>query len=458
MASFEVVVAGGGAAGMCCAAALAEQGHLVALVPEAESLEWSVREDIPAVRTMTDELFNHHEWSGGAWLSLARRLDLSVELSCDRSTELMIDNVDGVEHFLQPVLIGPGALADSYMPILARVGIDVSEVRSEYHGVLTELLSIELPELGAHFSVGFSDWLDHRGASPLVGLTLNAYVANLLFLPHDLCSEHLSVAAAVAALRGKCLGGGHRMSALPNAREGLFERFAGYIESKGGHVERSSFLAGVQLGEGPTHGVRLTSGEVLTAEMVAVAVPGARLGRYLDPLPDSVHTAVKYQSELTLMDSFIATRLGEPVAYTRAMSYLADTQAECIQVMHPMHLVAPGAVPPGEQLVVTQSYRSAHDDGATAELVAAQNAATERIFPGFAHATIETDAWQVPRHSLAALAHGPKIPRTIDGVAGLCFIGEGSDPAEGLLGAEAGAATGLAGAEDLMQLLAAARC
>jgi phytoene dehydrogenase-like protein len=328
----------------------------------------------------------------------------------------------------------------------------MSELRPEYHEILTQLSSIDWPEYSQYCSIGFGDWLDQRDTSALVSLTLNAYVANLLFLPHDMCSEYLSVAAAAAALRGKIMGGGVRMTALPNGRDGLFRKLADYIESRGGLVERTAYLSEVSIEDGHARGIRLTDGEALTGAAVAVAVPGARVGRYIDPLPDVVRTAAEYQSQLTLIDSFVATRLGEPVVTVRAMGYYSDFEGACIQAFHPIHLSSPMTVPAGDQLLVTQHYRSASDERDAEQLLIDQNEATERIFPGFEKVSIESDAWQENRYSLAAQAYGPKVPRTVEDITGLWFVGEGSEPAAGLLGGEAGAATGLSGADDIARL------
>jgi phytoene dehydrogenase-like protein len=283
---------------------------------------------------------------------------------------------------------------------------------------------------------------------------LNAYIANLLFMPHDMCSEHLSVAAAVAALRAKSLGGGLRLSVVPNARDGLYRQLADYIESKGGLVERTEYLAGVIIESDRARGVHLTNGEVLTAAAVAVAVPGARVGQYLNALPDVVRSAVDHQSHLTLTDSFVATRLSEPVVSIGALSYVSDTLGACVQAMHPIHRNSPAAALSGEQLLVTQQYWAAAEEREESVLVADQNEATERIFPGFEKVTTESRAWQEKRYSAAAQAHGPKLPRTVEDIAGLWFVGEGSEPGVGLLGSEAGAASGLDGANQIVRSLA----
>ena len=157
-------------------------------------------------------------------------------------------------------------------------------------------------------------------------------------------------------------------------------------------------------------------------------------------------------SSLDMVDFYTYTALSRPVASNRpAFLGFLDEVGTPIAFSWPMQAVAPWTTQPGQQLIVATSAYSPKKlaalggaDGAYARL----NDIHEAYFPGFNDATIEQKTQSHSHLWYDQLAAGPKVPRTIESVRNLWFVGEGSTPIHGV-GFEAAASAGILGARGI---------
>jgi hypothetical protein len=73
----------------------------------------------------------------------------------------------------------------------------------------------------------------------------------------------------------------------------------------------------------------------------------------------------------------------------------------------------------------------------------------EELYPGFKAAIVDVVKDSHKHHWLSPLHVGPKLPRTIDSVTGLWFVGDGSTPV-GAVYSEAATSAGVLGARAMV--------
>lgn len=73
----------------------------------------------------------------------------------------------------------------------------------------------------------------------------------------------------------------------------------------------------------------------------------------------------------------------------------------------------------------------------------------EELYPGFKAAIVDMVKDHHKHHWLSPLHVGPKLPRTIDSVAGLWFVNDGSTPIGGVY-SEAATSAGILGARAMV--------
>src|SRR5262249_47960438 len=140
----------------------------------------------------------------------------------------------------------------------------------------------------------------------------------------------------------------------------------------------------------------------------------------------------------------------------QAVVVFDNTTMSIYHWLWPLTGVAPWTTEPGKQLVGTHMAYSAEDAAAAGgpdAIYAGLLERTEEIVPGFKTAVIDSVSHQSVSGASAWTSPttiGPKIPRRVDSVGGLWFVGDGSEGCRGLF-SEAAASCGILGARAISE-------
>jgi hypothetical protein len=287
-------------------------------------------------------------------------------------------------------------------------------------------------------------------------LTVGLYASTAEF-----CRAHASVYGMVAILRGALCGEAVFGFPYPDNREGLAIPLAKAIEGHGGMIWRGRKVAKLNLNtdNGRVGTVVLDDGIEVGAPMVALASGNPRIAELLDPIPPEVEAPLAYSHDnLRHKDFHLFSVLQEPILPADSnhwVGVLSPTGTVC-SWLGPIHALAPWAVrQAGTQFVVSACCLPVDEvedgpHGSEDETFARLADMTDSFYPGFKDAvTIADRHTHKPGHLwFEPLSSGPKLPRTIDAVEGLWFVGEGSTPTCGIW-MEAAASAGILGARQM---------
>ena len=404
------------------------------------------------VRTLggTNRAFLQHVtwqtgWGGGWWFGLARRLNMPLRLHSGLDWEISLAGTDktlpipicATAHTLTDVLGSAFPLAD----------------RNQLERVLEAALSIPFDELKEMHEVRLGDWLDERGADEQASTLILALagMANDLRIPR--AREHLSVFGGLGVLRMLLCGEGTLPIVYPNIREGLCIPMADAIERGGGEVRRRAKVSRVVVDSGAVSGIEFADGTHLETSSVAIATGNPRIAELLDPVPDEVRPPLDYSASVDMQDFNQFYLLRKPVAPERVCNVVFDPQSMAmLQGTLSMTGIAPWTTEPGKQLLLGHAAFTPEEVEAAGGPEGVFRTMTERAdqqFPGLADALEEVKNVSNRHHWFAPLCVGPKLPRTINSIDGLFFVGDGSRPCAGVW-TEAAASCGILGARDLM--------
>jgi hypothetical protein len=328
--------------------------------------------------------------------------------------------------------------------------IPIDDYLEPLENVLHAALAIPFEELLTMDRVPFAGWLAEQGADELVQFLLLTFAGNVALLTADEAREHLSVFGALGPLRTMLCGEGILCVVAPDAREGIAIPVAAEIERRGGAVWRGRRVDRVLIEDGRVGGVRLVDGTEVRAPVVAVAVGNPRIPALFDELPDELEAPLAYKAGTDRREFCTFTVLDRPVVPPRGGRYLAvlNTDFTFLQWDWPLHEIAPWSTREGQQFLVSERLlpQPAVDAfGGPDAVYDDMIALNEELYPGFRDAIVDMVKDQHKHHWLSPLHVGPKLPRTVDSVAGLWFVGDGSTPIGGVY-SEAATSAGILGA------------
>jgi phytoene dehydrogenase-like protein len=275
------------------------------------------------------------------------------------------------------------------------------------------------------------------------------------YLGSDVVRDQLSAYACLGMIRAYLCGESELWAIEPNARDGLCIPIARAIEQQGGAVWRGRRVTKV-ITEGRQGGtVILEDGTEVSAPAIAMAGGNHRMGALLDVLPPAVEECLRYEAEESpvpqLEEFAIFARLDKPVdVEPRMFSFIVSPDLTSLHATWSTDAVAPWTVDPGTYCLVTETVLTPDQiaqRGGRDAVFAAMPDATEELHPGykdavFAEVNTRYPTWQTPFRC------GPKMPRTVEDVRGLYFVGEGSAPTCGLY-MEGSASAGILGARTI---------
>lgn len=449
---YDVIVVGAGLAGLACAGELVLQGKRPLLVCETKEVATTIRSTMVAGNRAIPQVPTWNiGWGGGWWMPLVKAFKIPLRYHPEPRLELTVfeGNGPGAIHSIPRCPTASG-LTETLIE-LSPWPIDA--VKDEFEKVMEAGFAIPYEELWKMERVSLGEWLDGQNVSEMASLLVQVMLAAFTMVDVELLSEKISVFGAFGYLR--CYVGGEAVLPViyPDNREGLAIPLARAIEDRGGHIWRGRRVREVIIEDGVARGVLFEDGSDVTAPVVAMAVGNARLPALFDPLPPELEAPLAASTDM--VDFYTYTSLSQPVA-SNSPSFLGilDEGGIPIAFTWPMHAVAPWTTQPGQQLVVATAAYSPKiltELGGSEAAYARMNDIHEVYFPGFNDAIIEQTTQSHNHLWYDQLSSGPKVPRTIQSVRNLWFVGEGSTPIRGC-GFEAAASAGVLGARGIAAL------
>jgi hypothetical protein len=447
--AFDVIVVGAGLAGIACAGELVLRGKRPLLICETKDVATTLKSTVVAGNLAVPQIATWNlGWGGGWWMSLAKAFNIPIRYYPEPGLELTLSDMvtPGKIHAVPRC---PTASGMTQMLVdLAPWPID--PVVGEFEKVLDAALTIPHEELWKMEDVPVGEWLDGQGCSDMVAMLIQVMLATFTLIEFEAISERVSMFGAFGMLRTYLNGDGVIPVIHPDNREGLAFPLARAIEQRGGEIWRGRKVDHVITDGGVATGVVLIDGTEVHAPAVAVAVGNPRIPKIFDALPPELEAPLA--AGFGMVDFYTYTTLDRPVASNRPnlTGFLSNTGMP-FGFSWPMQAIAPWTTQPGQQLIIATSAYSPKDLAALGGPEAAYaklNAVHELYFPGFSDAIVEQATQSHTHLWYDQLSAGPKVPRTIDSVRNLWFVGEGSTPIRGV-GFEAAASAGILGARSI---------
>jgi len=446
---FDAIVIGAGLAGLCCAAELVLQGARPLLI--CETSEVGAVYKSPTIGG--NQAIMHHPsrqvgWGGGWWFGLTRALNIPVPMYPSFSAGHALIQGTGVIQEI-PIANSAASLVDAVVRMLP---MPIEELRPELERVLHAGLTIPYEELARLHGVSMGEWLHDQRAdefATLILLTLGGLIAEMSV---EESRAHLSVYACLGLIRSYLCGESDLWAIRPNARDGLCIPLARAIEERGGEVWRGRRVAHVTTGASHVGPVVLVDGTEITAPVIAMAGGNQRMGALLDPVPPEVQTCLAYEAEIspvTKLEEFsiFAVLDKEVDQHPRGFNFIIGPDLSLVQLNWSLQAVAPWTTDPGRYTLATEALRSQEDiakAGGREAVFDGMLAVTEEMHPGYTDAIVDSVRMQYPTWQTPYTC-GPKMPRSVDSVPGLYFVGEGSTPTCGMY-MEGAASAGILGA------------
>ena len=445
---FDVVVVGAGMAGVACAGELVRLGLRPILVCETAEVASTLRpQPVGSRYGFTQQPCWQVAWGGGWWFPLARALNVPVRL---HPSPRIVASIWGSGRFIDiPISTSATALAD-VMSSISPVPLD--SVRGPLERILHLGLGIPYDELLSLHEVPITDWLKEQEADDLVAILIVALIANLEAIPIPDAARY-SVLGVWGALRTWLCGEGSLMVVEPNPRDGLCVPICDAVEQRGGVVRRGCRVQRVRTDGGRAGVVELADGTVLEAPAVAIATGNSRIRGLFDELPAEAEAPLRAGEDRAATEDFIVhTVIDRPLVTDERFVMLVNPDGSNLQWSVPIHQYRWTADPDTQFVVSCRTYpvevaeKLGGRDGIMAEVISVNN----ELWPGFADAVVDS-AVQQHRHGWStAMLSGPKLPRRVESVDGLWFVGDGSTPVGGLW-VEAAASAGVLGARSIAE-------
>ena len=448
---FDVIVVGAGLAGLCCAGELVRLGRRPLLISETD--------EVGAVFVVTRFDDNNYAfiqhitwqlgWGGGWWYPLARALGVPLRIYPGYEFEVKIRGIDRTVP--TPICVSAVGLADMICDAFPLP----SATRQNLEKVLEAGLMIPYQELMEMSNIPMGEWLAQQGADELASKVILALCGQMNDLTVDLSSRYQSVLGGIGLLRILFCGEGVLANIAPNIREGLCVPLARAIEQRGGTVWRGTKVAEILIEDGRAVGVLMEDGRIARSNNVGVAVGNPRIPAILKPLPEEIREPIKHSANIDMQDFNLWYLLNKPVVQPprdRRASGTFDPQTFSVtQVNLVLSGVSPWAVEPGKQIVLGHTALPLDE----IEKVGGREAIYERIlalseehYPGLTGAIEKVVRKEYKNRWFNSICIGPKIPRIINAVQGLWFVGDGSSPSAGVW-TECAASCGVLGARSI---------
>lgn len=388
-------------------------------------------------------------WGGGWWYQMARRLNVPLKIHQGLSWSMTFRGSGNIV----PLAL-PGS-ASGFVEILADTfGVPIDgATREQIERIMHEALCMPYEELYEMNRVPLADWLAERDADEFVTMLFLTFCGFPNDMTPEMARQHCSVFGGLATLRIMFCNEGLLPVVYPNPREGICIPMAKEIERHGGEVWRGKKVDKVLIDGGRVTGVAFQDGTEVRGSSVAIATGNGRIPALLDSLPQELVEPLAYTDSIALYD-FNTYFLLDRSFIQPTNRAIASFDLATMSVHHwvwPLTGVAPWTTEPGKQLAGTHVCYTAEGvaaQGGHDAIYAALLERSEELLPGFT-ATVEDSVNYMSSPTgtawLAPVTAGPKIPRTVDSVEGLWFVGDGSEPCRGIW-SEAAASCGILGA------------
>jgi phytoene dehydrogenase-like protein len=460
---FDVIVIGGGVAGLCCAGELVLQGARTLLIPETKEVGFAIRPRmVDGNRGIMQVPTYMVGWGGGWWPNLARRLNADIKaprgFNCTLF-DLAVEGTGKVQPFTQSALTG-AALNSMLAELIGTVSPELaSSLGADSERVLTNALAIPYQELAKMDRVSITEWLVDQKADEIMTTLMFMIGGSVYGSTGEFVREHASVYGLIGAMRAFFCAEATFGFVYPDNREGLAIPLGRAIEGHGGTIWRGRKVTHIDISAGRVGSVVLSDGQEVRAPMVALACGNQRIAALLDSPPPEAEPALTYSQEsLPHKDFHLFNVMDKPVLPPEFKNWVGvlNTQGDMVSWLHPVHAATPWAVKPGTQLVTSAvSYPAKEVDsgryGTEDDIFARLQKTTESFYPGYQDAIGVTDRFtHKPGHLwYEPMCVGPKLPRSVDSVEGLWFVGEGSTPTCGFF-MEGSASAGILGAREML--------
>jgi phytoene dehydrogenase-like protein len=448
---FDAIVVGAGLAGLCCAGELVKEGRRPLLVCETKEVGLTFRSEwLGNNRGIMQHLVWAVGWGGGWWYPLTRQLNVPVRFR-------------GGPHFAGTIL-GSGTTFD--IPVVTSSAgmletidqifpLPDGPLRSEFGRALQLGLQADYRELFQLHEVPLMEWFRENGVAEEAAMLVMSFAGLMHELSLEESIKHLSVMGGLLPIRALLCGENAVTVIYPDAREGLCIPLAKAIEQRGGEVWRGRKVARVEVDDARVAAVVLEDGTEVRAPQVAIATGNSRIASLLDPLPPEIVEPLAYTDTFQFQDFTIWATLDKPVmppelehAYLLAL----DPMGSMLQVSWGIHAMAPWTTEPNKQFLGSQSYFPA----TTVEKMGGEEAVYEQMhnvnegmYPGYKAAIDQVKTGSHKHTWFSPCSAAPKLPRTIESVEDLWFVGDGSVPVGGLW-TEAAASAGILGARGMI--------
>ena len=459
---FDVIVVGAGMAGLCCAGELVLQGARVLLLPETKEVGVAVRPHmVDGNRGIMQGPTNMIGWGGGWWLPLARRLNADISIPDGFNAPFFDWSVEGLGQVWPVTQCSPtpAAMAKLIGDLFGRMDAGLrDQFLDDGERVLTKALAIPYAELARMDRVPTAQWVEDQKTNPAVALVINALSMGVLGSTMEFATEHISMLGTFGILRAMLCGEANFGFPYPDNRDGMAIPLAKAIEGNGGTIWRGRKVAELGISNNRVDRVLLADGTEARAPLVALACGNPRIAAILDPLPPEAEPAITYSTKyLPHRDFHLFSVMNEPVLPQESRRWVGVLPTGgYMSWFAPMHALIPWSVKePGTQFVLGACAIPVSDVeqgkyGTEDQIYGHLTDLMESIWPGYQRAagTTERAAHKSGHLWFEPLCAGPKLPRTIDSVSGLWFVGEGSAPTEGVW-MEASASAGILGARQM---------
>ncbi|OBJ46452.1 hypothetical protein A5630_11600 [Mycolicibacterium mucogenicum] len=351
------------------------------------------------------------------------------------------------------VSTSPAGIVDTFANISS---LPIVDQRAGLERLMSEVQAMSWSEISKLSEIPLSEWLQHRGAEPVVSKIMCGLAAKVSEIPVDVAEKILNAYGILTKIRALLFGEAFCTSPAPDPWEGMVLPLARALEAKGVRILRSAKVDDVLIENERARGVVLKNGDVIRGVAVALATATPRVARILKNMPDSVRAAVEHADAVKGYDCCTYSLLDRDVTNGLAnITMITDEAGANRGYVFPMHAVSPGSTEEGKFLLAAQSQHMPDEydtlgghEGAVTSLLDLQ----ERLYPGLQEATVERTTQVHPYGWLNPSTHGPKLPGRCAEIPGLYFAGDGSTPTMsfGVEGAgQAGRLRALTIAEDL---------
>lgn len=448
--TYDAIVVGAGLAGLSCAGELVLRGARPLLICETDEVGYLYRSDwVGNNRCLMQFGTRHVAWArGGWWFNLVRDLNLPIKLYPSFNGFQVTLRGSGEMHHLS-MCVSPANLTDLIMTVMP---IPDEKLRDELERVVAAALAIPHETLLSMHRVTMAEWLEDQKADDIVKMIMTVLTAAILEFPLPL-AQHVSIPGMLGILRTYVCGEGDSVVIYPDAREGLCIPIAKAIEQRGGTVWRGRRVAKVVTESGCAGRVVMEDGSEVRAPMVALAYSNGRVASLLDARLPEVDAALAFEAQLDGLQAFETFALLDRPVDKNPLSqqFLIDGDGSGKLVSWSVQEVAPWTVEPGKYLLVSECFltkEQVQEAGGPEGVYIAQADLTEELHPGYKDAVLDKIRATHPSWALHCTA-GPKLPRKSPSIDGLWFVGDGSEPVNGLA-MEMAASAGVLGARSML--------